>query len=129
MITILLADDNKNLRRHCERELEQEGYRVLLARDGVEAMNILESETPDLAVLDLAMPRAGGFDVAEYIRNTGRAVPVIFFTANDQDCLTDRRSQLGAACVEKCEDLTELKRAVSRLTSSGKRQPMRVGLP
>lgn len=129
MITILFADDNKNIRRYCKRELEHEGYRVLLARDGLEAIALFDSETPDLAILDLCMPRADGFDAAEHIQTTGRAVPVIFFTANDEDCLTDPRCQLGAACIEKSEDLTELKLAVVRLTSSGKREPIRIGLP
>jgi CheY-like chemotaxis protein len=129
MITILLADDNKNLRCYCKRELEHEGYQVLLARDGVEAIAVFDREAPDLVILDLSMPRADGFDVAKFIRSSGRAVPVVFFTANDEKRLTDQRCRFGDACVEKSEDLAEVKRAVVRLTFAGQREPTRIGLP
>ena len=81
MKTILLADDNKNIREFCKRELEDEGYRVLLARDGREAAQIVQSEPLDLAILDLNMPVVNGWEAAERIRAADPRVPIMFFTA------------------------------------------------
>jgi len=112
MRTILFADDNKGIREFCRSVLEEEGYRVLVARDGVDAVAVFGREEPDLLILDLSMPRAGGFDAMQRIKAIRPEVPVILFTAYDEDCTADPRSGLAAACVEKSEDLTELKRAV-----------------
>lgn len=130
MKTVLFVDDNRNIREFCRRELEAEGYRVVLAADGGEAIRIVRKETPDVLVLDLCMPAMGGLEAIEQIRECAPSVPVIFFTANDEDCLTDRRSRLATACVEKSEDLTELKRALHRVsTLSHEQETLRVGLP
>ena len=114
MATILLADDQKNIRDFCKQELEDEGYRVILARDGREAIRLIRKEPPDLVILDLCMPRVGGLDAVEPIRALAPEIPIILFTANDEDCMTDDRSRHAVACVEKSEDLTELKRAIVR---------------
>jgi two-component system response regulator MprA len=130
MKTILFVDDNRNIREFCRRELEAEGYRVSLAADGGEAIRAVHREMPDAIVLDLRMPGMGGLDAIEQIRESAPGVPVIFFTANDEDCLTDRRSRLATACVEKSEDLTELKRALCRVsTLRHEEETLRVGLP
>jgi CheY-like chemotaxis protein len=113
MTTILLADDKKNIRDFCKQELEDEGYRVILARDGREAIKLTQKETPDLVILDICMPIVGGLDAVEPIRSLAREVPIILFTANDEDCVTDGRSRHAVACVEKSEDLTQLKREIT----------------
>ena len=104
MKTLLFADDNKNIREFCRQELEDEGYRVVLARDGREAVRLVREEHPDLAILDICMPRAGGLEAVERIKTIDPAIPIIFFTANDEDCVTDSRSRFANACVEKSED-------------------------
>ncbi len=114
MTTILLADDKKNIRDYCKQELEEEGYRVILARDGREAIERVQMELPDLIILDLRMPRVGGLEAVGPIRAISPEVPIILFTANDEDCMADGRSRLAVACVEKSENLTELKRAIAR---------------
>lgn len=130
MKTVLFVDDNRNIREFCRRELEAEGYRVVLAADGREAIRAVGRETPDAIILDLCMPTMHGLEVIEHIREVAPSVPVIFFTANDEDCLTDRRSRLATACVEKSEDLTELKRALQRVsTLRHEQETLRVGLP
>jgi CheY-like chemotaxis protein len=130
MKTILFVDDNRNIREFCRRELEAEGYQVAMAADGTEAIRAVRRETPDAIVLDLRMPAMDGFEVIEQIRESAPSVPVIFFTANDEDCLTDHRSRLATACVEKSEDLTELKRALRRAaTLRHEQETLRVGLP
>ncbi len=62
MKTILFADDHKNIREYCRAAFTDEGYRVVLARDGVEALEMFIAETPDLAILDISMPRCSGLD-------------------------------------------------------------------
>ena len=118
MKTILFADDKKNIREYCRASLEDEGYRVVLARDGIEAVQAYRSEAPDLAILDIAMPRAGGLDAMERIKRFSPDFPVILFTANDDDCLRDQRAALAVACIEKGRDLGDLKRIVASTLQS-----------
>jgi CheY-like chemotaxis protein len=130
MKTILLADDEKNIREFCKQELEDEGYRLILARDGREAIKLVRKEQPDLVILDLCMPRLGGLDAIEPIWAIAPEVPIILFTANDEYCLSDGRSRHAVACVEKSEDLTELKRAIVRAMGAHEAsEPFRLGLP
>ena len=112
MKTILFADDNRNIREYCRASLEDEGYRVVLASDGQEAIRVFAEESPDLAILDISMPRANGLEVLERINRLAPEVPVILFTAHDEDCLRDRRALLAIACVAKTGNLNELKSLV-----------------
>ena len=76
------------------------------------------------------MPRVGGLDAVEPIRAVAPEVPIILFTANDEDCMTDGRSRHAVACVEKSEDLTELKRAiVQAMKAREANESYRLGLP
>jgi two-component system, response regulator, stage 0 sporulation protein F len=130
MKTILLADDKKNIRQFCQRELEEEGYRVLLACDGTEVLRMFRQEYPDLVILDICMPSLNGLETIERIQAIDTEVPVIFFTAYDEDCLQDQRRRFAAACVEKSEDLGELKLAIRRILAERRRpEPLRLGLP
>jgi CheY-like chemotaxis protein len=133
MKTILFADDSKNIREFCRAALEDDGYRVELACDGLDAIRLFSEETPDLAILDISMPRASGLEALERINSLAPQVPVILFTAHEEDCLRDRRASLATACVRKSEDLSELKRLIAAtfkvLSSEGRRSPVRLGLP
>ncbi len=130
MKTILLADDNRNIREYCRRDLEDEGYRVVLAGDGREALALLRRELPDLVILDVCMPTMDGLQAVERIRAIAPDVPVVFFTWFDEDCARDRRGQLATACVEKCEDLTELKQVIVQIMASQhSNESFRLGLP
>jgi DNA-binding response OmpR family regulator len=132
MKTILFADDHRNIREYCRAALAEEGYRVVLARDGIEAMEMFLTETPDLAILDISMPRSNGLETLEQIKSHSPRTPVILFTAHDDECLRDRRAMLAAACVAKDKDLAELKHIVDRtLRRRGFEggEPLRTGLP
>lgn len=133
MKTILFADDRRNIREYCRAALEDEGYRVVLACDGVDALRVFFEESPDLAILDISMPRMNGLEALERISSIAPQVPVVLFTAHVEDCLRDRRASLAAACVEKDEDLSALKRVIAgsltALSSRDRLSAIRVGLP
>jgi two-component system, response regulator, stage 0 sporulation protein F len=127
--SILFADDNKNIREFCKRELEDEGYQVLLAGNGCEAVAAFRAHAPDLVILDVAMPMLDGMQVLEQIRAISLTTPVVFFTSYDESCVSDVRGRLATACVEKSGDLTELMRVVARALQRDKvHPPCHVGL-
>jgi two-component system, NtrC family, response regulator AtoC len=128
--TVLFADDNEALRQLCRRVFEEEGYRVVLVEDGTAAMKAIEAEAPDVAILDVRMPRKDGLEVAELLHAIHPSMPVILYTAYDDICATDRRSRFAAACIDKSTDFTELTLAVGRLLSpGGQHDSFRFGLP
>jgi CheY-like chemotaxis protein len=114
MYTVLFVDDNRNVRQYCRAELEREGYRVLLASDGREALDILHRVIPDLVILDVRMSGMGGLETTERIVAQDLGIPVILYSSRF-DCLDDPRHRLATACVEKTEDLRELKAKVNGL--------------
>jgi len=78
--TILLVDDDRRLRRSIALALGQEGLRTLEAEDADEALRILEKDKPDLAILDVMLPRRDGFELCREIRKSSD-MPVIFLSA------------------------------------------------
>lgn len=82
--TILVADDDPQLLRLITRNLQLEGYEVLAASDGQQALDMTEAHAPDLMLLDVMMPQMDGFTVAERVREFS-AVPIIIVTARGQD--------------------------------------------
>jgi CheY-like chemotaxis protein len=130
MTKVLLADDNRVIREFCGRELEDEGYQVILARDGREALELTGSLLPDVIVLDICMPGIDGLEAAARIRAEQPNLPVILFTAYDDACVRDERARAATACVAKQTDLTELKRVIAEsLRSVRETRPYRLGLP
>ena len=81
---ILIADDEAEIRDLLRLYLENSGYDVLEAADGLEALAVLEKEPVDLAVLDVMMPRMNGLHVLKKIRETSN-IPVLVFSAKDAD--------------------------------------------
>jgi two-component system, NtrC family, nitrogen regulation response regulator NtrX len=131
--TILLADDSRNIREYCRAVLEDDGYRVVLTRDGVEALAVFGKTMPDLVILDIWMPRMNGLETLERIAALAPQLPVILFTSCDEDCLADERSRWALACLEKGADLSELRRTIRRVLATGLAEPrsarQRLGLP
>jgi CheY-like chemotaxis protein len=129
MKTILFADDDKAFREIGRRVLEDEGYRIVLARNDTEAIDCVKIERPDLAILDIHMPMKGGMDAAERIYSLDKSIPIILYTANDDSARRDNRSCYAAACVEKSGDLSELLYTIVRLLRLGnKSSSFRFGL-
>jgi DNA-binding response OmpR family regulator len=81
---ILVADDEPNIVKLLRLYLREEGYEIVAARNGREALERFRTETPDLVLLDLMMPELGGFDVCTEIRRESD-VPVIMLTARTDD--------------------------------------------
>ena len=93
--TILAADDDPQLLRLITRNLQLEGYDVLAASDGQQALELIENNAPDLVLLDVMMPRMDGFTVCYRVREFS-AVPIIIITARGQDQDKVRGLDLGA---------------------------------
>ncbi len=84
MKTILVADDDKNVRLLLETELTPEGYRVILASTGLETLENIKEETPDLVILDIKMPEMHGLKTLEAIRKENKKLPIIICSAYDK---------------------------------------------
>src|SRR5581483_8379930 len=93
--TILSADDDPQLLRLVTRNLQLEGYEVLAASDGQQALEFIEAHMPDLILLDVMMPKLDGFAVLERVREFA-STPVIMLTARGQDQDKIRGFDLGA---------------------------------
>jgi DNA-binding response OmpR family regulator len=93
--TILLVDDEQTLVEGLEYNLKKEGYRVVTAYDGVQAMECAEAEQPDLVILDLMLPRKDGLEVCRELRRSS-TVPIIILTAKDSELDTVLALEFGA---------------------------------
>jgi DNA-binding response OmpR family regulator len=93
--TILTADDDPQLLRLVSRNLEFEDYEVVTASNGQQALEMIETQTPDLVLLDVMMPKMDGFTVCQRVREFS-AVPIILVTARGQDQDKVRGLDLGA---------------------------------
>jgi DNA-binding NtrC family response regulator len=109
--TVLLVDHNRNVRDLCKRELEREGYRVILAEDGRKALTILKQTPPDVLVTETSDLEAR--KAVEWVLVHLTDLPVIVHTA-DRCCLAEFHDWPVEACVEKSCDLTDLKETIGR---------------
>jgi two-component system response regulator MprA len=80
---VLVVDDEPALRDALESSLAFEGYEVLTASDGLEALDAVADERPDLVLLDIMMPRMDGLTAVRRLRGRGDTVPVLMLTARD----------------------------------------------
>ena len=84
MATIALVDDDRNILTSVTMLLEQEGYQVRTFSDGASALSALTAAPPDLAILDIKMPRMDGLELLRHLRQTSD-LPVIFLTSKDEE--------------------------------------------
>ena len=84
---IMVVDDSLTVRKITGRLLAREGYRVVTARDGVEALELLAQDVPDAMLVDVEMPRMDGFDLTRNVRADARLrqVPIIMITSRTAD--------------------------------------------
>jgi DNA-binding response OmpR family regulator len=114
MASILIVDDNENLRDLYEMELQEDGYEVTLASDGDDALKKVRLKKPDLIVLDIAMPNMDGIQCMRELLAEHKIIPVILHTAFAQ--YKDNYLTWPAnAYIVKSGDLTELKDKIREL--------------
>jgi len=118
---ILVVEDEEGLRLLYEEELEAEGYEVITARNGKEAIQKLEEEKPDLIILDIVMPVMDGMEALGRIVGKERKIPIILNTSYP-GYRQDFMSWAADAYVTKSTDLGELKDKVRELLGKGKGQ-------
>jgi CheY-like chemotaxis protein len=96
---ILIVEDDRFLRRACRARLEQQGYDIVTAQDGEEAVAAVREQIPDLVLLDLLMPRLNGVEVLRILRNDEgtRGVPVIILSNSSRQEDVDTIRSLGVA--------------------------------
>ena len=95
---ILIADDEPNIVISLEYLLKREGYQVVVARDGQEALDAIAREHPDLVLLDVMMPHKTGFEVCQAVRSTPgvEATPILMLTARGRETDVAKGLALGA---------------------------------
>ena len=95
MFHILVVEDNANTRKLMEAVLIQHGYQPILARDGVEALEVLDRKHVDLIVLDIMMPRMDGYEFTETLRQSGCDLPILMVTAKEKPADKHKGFQIG----------------------------------
>ena len=95
--TVMVVDDSVTVRKVTSRFLEREGFEVVTAKDGVEAMDLLNDLRPDLLLLDIEMPRMDGFDVARNVRNSAdlSGLPIIMISSRSGTKHREKASACG----------------------------------
>jgi len=96
-IFAMVVDDSITVRRVTQRLLERNGMRVLTARDGMDAVTLLQDHVPDIILLDIEMPRMDGYEVAAHVRNDPRLrdVPIIMITSRSGEKHRARAIEIG----------------------------------
>jgi chemosensory pili system protein ChpA (sensor histidine kinase/response regulator) len=126
-IFVLVVDDSITVRRVTQRLLERNGMRVMTAKDGVDAMALLQEHVPDVILLDIEMPRMDGYEVAAHVRNDPRLVdvPVIMITSRVGEKHRARAIELGVDdYLGKPYQESQLLDAIEPLVLARRRQPI-----
>jgi CheY-like chemotaxis protein len=116
---ILVVEDEEGLRLFYEEELKSEGYEVITARNGKEAIRQVEEGSPDLIILDIVMPVMDGMEALSRILRKDRKIPIILnssYTGYREDFM----SWAADAYVTKSTDLTGLKNKIQELLKKKK---------
>lgn len=94
---ILVAEDEPMLLKTIELKLKKEGYEVIAASDGKEAINCINEKAPDMVITDIMMPYASGLEIVSLLRKEdGKKIPVIMLTAMEQEKVVMEAFELGA---------------------------------
>jgi chemosensory pili system protein ChpA (sensor histidine kinase/response regulator) len=123
----LVVDDSITVRRVTQRLLERNGMRVLTAKDGVDAVSLLQENLPDIILLDIEMPRMDGYEVAAHVRSDARLknIPIVMITSRVSEKHRARAIELGVddylgkpyqenQLLDAIEPLVNRRRAVAR---------------
>lgn len=114
MMKILVVDDEESIRLLYKEELEEDGFVVEVAKDGLEALKQVPLFRPDLITLDIKMPGLNGIETLKRIREMERQVLIVMCSAYGE-YKQDLTTWASDAYVVKCADLTELKNTIRKL--------------
>jgi DNA-binding response OmpR family regulator len=120
--TILIADDEPNIVISLEYLLQRDGYRVVVARDGQEALDAIAAGPPDLVLLDVMLPRVSGFEVCQTVRENPAlaGMPIVMLTAKGREVEVSKGMALGAnAYITKPFSTQELLAQIQALLGAG----------
>lgn len=120
-MTVLVVDDSITIRKVTQRVLERNGYHVVTAKDGMDALAWMARSVPDLMLLDIEMPRMDGYEVATYVRGEERLaqVPIIMITSRTGDKHRGRAEKIGVnRYLGKPYQETELMENIEHLLNS-----------
>jgi DNA-binding response OmpR family regulator len=118
--TVLVVDDDRELNDGVRAVLERQGLRVIQASNGVQARQAVYDKRPDLVILDMMMPRMGGFPVLEHFKNKPDAPPIIMITANEGSRHKAYAEYLGVVSyIRKPFAMDELLEAVEKALGPG----------
>lgn len=112
---ILVVDDEQAVRESLRRSLAFNGYQVVLAEDGVQALEVIEREQPGLVILDVMMPRMDGLEVCRQLRSEGDDRPILILTARDN--VSDRVGGLDAGADDYLAKPFALEELMARVRS------------
>ncbi len=117
MTTILLLEDNKNQRLLYEQELSIEGYEIVTATSGKEALEKVREQAPDIIILDMNIPKMDGIEVIGWLLSLKKDIPIIIHTAysNYKD---NFMSWAADAYIVKSSDLSELKNKIKEILTN-----------
>jgi two-component system alkaline phosphatase synthesis response regulator PhoP len=126
--TVLVVDDDAAVVELLRANLEMSGYQVLVAYDGLEALDAIRAEMPDLVILDIQMPRLNGWDVLWDLRHDDatKRLPVIMLTILGDNKNVTRGWSEGVDCyISKPFDVEEVLAMVARLLEVSEESPFR----
>ena len=110
---ILIVDDDMNIQRLYKEELESEGYETVIAGTGAKALELFETENPDIVTLDILLPDSDGISILRKMKEKRPDLPIIMSTAYDYK--DDFAVWASEAYVVKSSDLRELKDTIKKL--------------
>jgi two-component system response regulator MprA len=120
LFTVLVADDNDVAQRLCKRVLEKAGYGVLIAADGLQAVDITFREHPSMILMDVAMPGIDGLEAMRRIKAEMPTLPIVIASAHSMASDRERFLAAGADNVlSKPFRLADLISIVARLAGAG----------
>jgi two-component system, response regulator, stage 0 sporulation protein F len=117
MARILIVDDEVNIRKLYKSELEDEGYQVMTAASGAEALQLLRDSAPDLVILDIKLEQENGLDFLRHMMDVRPSLSVIL-NSGYSTYKDDFSSWLADAYLVKSSDMSELKEKVRELIAA-----------
>jgi len=120
MKTVLLTDDNEDIIELVQLVLKNAGYKLITARDGVEAIDVCMSQKPDLVLMDLKMPRMDGFEATRTLREKGFTNPIVVLTASES--AEDKKKAHAAGIngyILKTMDMKDVETTIDKFLTRG----------